>query len=281
MPPKTRAKRQTNDSETSSGPSPKRARKTSKNEESENTQDKSASPKRTRSKSGHKEPEPVEENSIVKQEEEEKESIEDTTQEVKQETNDKQSNSTEISEETSEQQDEQKKPSNNTIASPQIPEKPVSSSRQTHTPKSLPIKQSTSSIPLGAPNQTIYINNLNDKVNKNVLRNTLYMLFSPHGHIISIVALKTPKMRGQAHIAFQDVASATLAIRAMQGIELFGKKMRIVYAKSKSNAVAILDGTFKPSAPGSTTTTTTQQNLWSNSDVKYDENDSDSDMADV
>lgn len=126
-------------------------------------------------------------------------------------------------------------------------ENELQNTQHTGAPASLPPvpTRQAASIPLGSPNQTVYINNLNDKINKEVLRKTLYMLFSPHGHIVSVVALKTAKARGQAFVAFGSVASATSAIRAMQGIELFGKVMRIVYARGKSDAVAKLDGTYR------------------------------------
>ncbi|KAF9897586.1 U2 snRNP complex subunit msl1 [Lobosporangium transversale] len=95
------------------------------------------------------------------------------------------------------------------------------------------------------PNQTIYIRNLNDKIKKNELRRCLYCLFSAYGKIISIVTLKTMRERGQAFIAFADIVSATTAMRGLQGFNIFGKSMEIQYAKTKSNAIAKLDGTYK------------------------------------
>eukprot|EP00117_Sycon_ciliatum_P011608 scpid78289/ scgid5511/ U1 small nuclear ribonucleoprotein A len=51
-------------------------------------------------------------------------------------------------------------------------------------------------------------------------------------------------MRGQAFVVFREVRSATEAIRAMQGFPLFEKSMRIAYAKSKSDAIAKIEGTY-------------------------------------
>ena len=48
------------------------------------------------------------------------------------------------------------------------------------------------------PIQTLYINNLNDKLSKEQLKQSLYLLFSQFGTILDIVALKTERMRGQA-----------------------------------------------------------------------------------
>lgn len=94
------------------------------------------------------------------------------------------------------------------------------------------------------PNQTIYINNLNEKVKKEELKKSLYAIFSQFGPILDIVALKTLKMRGQAFVVFRDLPSATNALRSMQGFPFYDKPMRIQYAKSKSDAVAKKDGTF-------------------------------------
>jgi len=96
------------------------------------------------------------------------------------------------------------------------------------------------------PNQTLYITNLpSSKIQKADLRTALYMLFSTYGPVLDVVALKTMKMRGQAHIVFRDVQAATQAMRSMDGHEFLGQKLKIQYAKGKSHFVAKLDGTFK------------------------------------
>lgn len=72
------------------------------------------------------------------------------------------------------------------------------------------------------PNQTLYINNLNEKVKKEgevvspsllfclkcvlsstELKKSLYAIFSQFGPILDIVAVKSLKMRGQAFVVFQ------------------------------------------------------------------------------
>jgi U2 small nuclear ribonucleoprotein B'' len=87
-----------------------------------------------------------------------------------------------------------------------------------------------SSIP---PNQTLYVSNLNDKIRKPDLRLSLYTLFSTYGIVLDVVALKTPKHRGQAHIAFRDIPSATQAMRALQGMNVFGKDMVFSFTSSQ------------------------------------------------
>lgn len=71
----------------------------------------------------------------------------------------------------------------------------------------------------------LYVRNLPDKLPKDDLKRNLYMLFATYGIIIDIVALKTPKMRGQAHVVFRDIDSSTQAMRALEGFTFFGKDM--------------------------------------------------------
>lgn len=96
--------------------------------------------------------------------------------------------------------------------------------------------------------QTLYVNNLNDKLPKEQLKEQLYLLFSRFGTILDVVALKTERMRGQAWISYVKTQSATDALNSLQGFEFFGKPLvgilkkgislqRITYAKTKSNAV--------------------------------------------
>ncbi|KAK7470710.1 hypothetical protein VKT23_002132 [Stygiomarasmius scandens] len=86
------------------------------------------------------------------------------------------------------------------------------------------------------PNCTLYINNLNDKVHKDELRSQLLALFTTYGKVTDIVASKTPRMRGQAFLVFNDLAGATAAMRACEGMLFYDKPMHIDYAKTKSYA---------------------------------------------
>ncbi|OZJ06671.1 hypothetical protein BZG36_00333 [Bifiguratus adelaidae] len=94
------------------------------------------------------------------------------------------------------------------------------------------------------PNQTIYVRNLPEKIQKEELRRSLYNLFSAYGRVLDVVAIKTIKGRGQAFIVFRELPSATAAMRGLNGFFFFEKPMSIEYAKSKSDAVAKLDGTY-------------------------------------
>ncbi len=95
------------------------------------------------------------------------------------------------------------------------------------------------------PNHTIYVNNLNEKVKKDELKKSLYAIFSQFGQILDIIALKTLKMRGQAFIIFKEIASATNALRTMQGFPFYDKPMRINYSKTESDVISKAKGTYK------------------------------------
>uniref|UniRef100_A0A5S6QDW4 RRM domain-containing protein n=1 Tax=Trichuris muris TaxID=70415 RepID=A0A5S6QDW4_TRIMR len=94
------------------------------------------------------------------------------------------------------------------------------------------------------PNNTIYINNLNEKIKKDELKRALYAIFNQFGQILDIVCMKTVKMRGQAFVAFKDISAATNALRSLQGFPFYDKPMRIQYAKTDSDAVAKMKGTY-------------------------------------
>lgn len=114
---------------------------------------------------------------------------------------------------------------------------------------------------------SLYVRNLNDKLPKEDLKRSLYMLFATYGVVLDVVALKTAKMRGQAHVVFRDLDASTQAMRALQGFTFFGKDMvsffcsnpeiepstnmpqLIAYAKTKSDTIAKLDGTYKLPEP--------------------------------
>lgn len=81
------------------------------------------------------------------------------------------------------------------------------------------------------PNNTIYINNLNEKVKKEELKKSLYAIFSQFGQILDIVALKTLKMRGQAFVIFKEIQSSTNALRSMQGFPFYDKPMVKAFPK--------------------------------------------------
>lgn len=93
-------------------------------------------------------------------------------------------------------------------------------------------------------NQTLYVNNLNDKINVETLKKSLREVFAAFGGIIDIIAMKSLKRRGQAWIIFKETSAATNSLKSLQGFPFYNKPMRISYAKSKSDVVAKGDGSY-------------------------------------
>jgi hypothetical protein len=75
------------------------------------------------------------------------------------------------------------------------------------------------------PNTTLYVKNLNDGVAKQELRAQLYALFTTYGAVLDVVALKGPRMKGQAFLVFAELAAATAAMRALEGMVFYEKPM--------------------------------------------------------
>ncbi|GBG34589.1 U1 small nuclear ribonucleoprotein A [Hondaea fermentalgiana] len=96
------------------------------------------------------------------------------------------------------------------------------------------------------PSHTLYLRGLEEKVHPDRIKLMLYTAFSRYGTILDIVCSRRNKLRGQAWIIFKEVLQATEAKKAMTGATMYGKEIRIEYAKTKSDVIARLDGTFKP-----------------------------------
>ncbi|CAJ1455767.1 unnamed protein product [Effrenium voratum] len=98
------------------------------------------------------------------------------------------------------------------------------------------------------PNQTLYVNNLNEKIKVAELKCCLLELFSSYGEVMDIVAASGLKKKGQAFIVFRDISCATNALRSLNGFVLLDKPLKINYCRTKSDVVAHEDGTWKPRA---------------------------------
>ena len=119
------------------------------------------------------------------------------------------------------------------------------------------------------PNVTIYINNLNEKIKLegkhystmsithsltnsrslqerivlnlwelgfiyllSELKKSLHAVFSQFGKILEVLAFKTLKHKGQAWVVFDEVSSATNALRQMQGFPFYDKPMVNFFVKT-------------------------------------------------
>lgn len=86
------------------------------------------------------------------------------------------------------------------------------------------------------PLETIYINNLNDRVSLAKQREKLLSIFGKHGEILQITLHKNLKMKGQAFITYGSVSEAEKAIERSRGIKVFSKAINVTFAKSRSDS---------------------------------------------
>ncbi|KRX04069.1 hypothetical protein PPERSA_08284 [Pseudocohnilembus persalinus] len=86
-------------------------------------------------------------------------------------------------------------------------------------------------------NNTLYVNNLNERVKIDDMKQCLQAVFEEYGEILQIHLKANIRMKGQAFIVFKEVQAAVQARKELNNIKLFGKQMKIFYAKNKSDIV--------------------------------------------
>ena len=93
-----------------------------------------------------------------------------------------------------------------------------------------------------SPNETLYVNNINEKIKIDLLRENLYYLFSQFGDVLEINARKSKKMRGQAFIVYKDINEATRAKVSLNNFLFLGSRINVDYAKAKSDIIVKIKG---------------------------------------
>ena len=58
-----------------------------------------------------------------------------------------------------------------------------------------------------------------------VMKQSLEALISNYGPVLSVVAHRNLRMRGQAFVSFQDVSTSSKALQEVNGFPLYGKSM--------------------------------------------------------
>lgn len=93
-------------------------------------------------------------------------------------------------------------------------------------------------VPEGPPAvETLYVNNLNEKISVKVMKETLKNLFRQYGIVLQVVAHRNLRMRGQAFVAMTDREAAARAVKETRGFPLYGKPMQISFARTPADAV--------------------------------------------
>ncbi|EKM61643.1 uncharacterized protein PHACADRAFT_248371 [Phanerochaete carnosa HHB-10118-sp] len=85
--------------------------------------------------------------------------------------------------------------------------------------------------------ETLYIQNLNEKIKVPVLKASLRGLFKSYGEVLDVVAHSNLRMRGQAFVSFENAEVAKKALKEVRGFPLYSKPMQISYARTRSDAV--------------------------------------------
>jgi RNA recognition motif-containing protein len=91
--------------------------------------------------------------------------------------------------------------------------------------------------PPAIPSETIYVQNLNEKIKIDVMQQTLRALFKNYGNVLDVVAHRNIRMRGQAFVSFESIDVASQAVKEVKGFPLYGKPMQVSFAKTRSDAV--------------------------------------------
>ncbi|KAH0837828.1 hypothetical protein J3R83DRAFT_6036 [Lanmaoa asiatica] len=73
--------------------------------------------------------------------------------------------------------------------------------------------------------ETLYIQNLNEKIKVDVLKASLRGLFKSYGEVLDVVAHSNLRMRGQAFVSFASPEIAAKAMREVRGFPLYSKPM--------------------------------------------------------
>lgn len=73
--------------------------------------------------------------------------------------------------------------------------------------------------------ETLYIQNLNEKIKIPVLKASLKGLFKSYGEVLDVVVHGNLRMRGQAFVSFESPEIAAKALKEVKGFPLYSKPM--------------------------------------------------------
>ncbi|KAN0100117.1 hypothetical protein V8E55_000101 [Tylopilus felleus] len=117
---------------------------------------------------------------------------------------------------------------------------------QAHPPSQIPAQVAPAVPPVAAAqppaenevaSETLYIQNLNEKIKVDVLKASLRGLFKSYGEVLEVVAHSNLRMRGQAFVSFTSPEIAAKAMKEVRGFPLYSKPMQISFARTRSDAV--------------------------------------------
>ncbi|KAF8499357.1 hypothetical protein JB92DRAFT_941519 [Gautieria morchelliformis] len=117
---------------------------------------------------------------------------------------------------------------------------PVTEPTEPTEPTEKPITEDAPEVPEVIASETLYIQNLNEKIKVDVMKATLKALFKTYGTVLDVTAHGNLRMRGQAFVSFESTEIASKALKEVNRFPLYAKPMQISYAKTRSDAVVKL-----------------------------------------
>ncbi|ORX37058.1 hypothetical protein BD324DRAFT_673853, partial [Kockovaella imperatae] len=84
--------------------------------------------------------------------------------------------------------------------------------------------------------ETLYLQNLNEKVRIPVMKDTLSLLFKPYHPLLPVIAHRNLRMRGQAFVTFSNIEEANQARKDVAEFPLYGKPIQISFARGRSDS---------------------------------------------
>ncbi|CAI7093797.1 ATV_collapsed_G0027530.mRNA.1.CDS.1 [Saccharomyces cerevisiae] len=90
--------------------------------------------------------------------------------------------------------------------------------------------------PVTEAKNTLYVSQLNEKINMQRLRVNLFLLFATFGEVLK-VSMNFKKQRGQAFITMRTIDQASLAQISLNGERFFGKPLKVEFSKSETKTL--------------------------------------------
>ncbi|GAA5963250.1 hypothetical protein JCM21900_006568 [Sporobolomyces salmonicolor] len=91
-------------------------------------------------------------------------------------------------------------------------------------------------LPEGA-SEVVYVNNLNEKIKLDIMKQSLKVLFREYGLVLGVTAHRNLRMRGQAFVTLDSKEAAAKAVKEVQKFPLYGKPMQLTFARTESDAL--------------------------------------------
>ncbi|GAA5880628.1 hypothetical protein JCM16303_004288 [Sporobolomyces ruberrimus] len=85
--------------------------------------------------------------------------------------------------------------------------------------------------------EVLYVNNLNEKIKIDIMKQSLKVLFKEYGSVLGVTAHRNLRMRGQAFVTLDTKEAAAKAVKEVQQFPLYGKPMQLAFARTQSDAL--------------------------------------------